>query len=191
MQTRDRVLFWLIAAVLAAACNTKPAGTGGAVVSPVYNQETGKLEQLVSDRNGDGKLDTRAFMDGAVLKHIEIDRDNNEQPDRWEYYDKGDKAGAPIIRNADEANGPDNRITRREFYESGVIKRVIDDTNFDGRPDKWETYEGGTLARIDLDLVGRGFASQRLIYNATGDVTRVETDPDGDGVFVPVSGTTE
>jgi len=156
-------------------------------VDPVYNRETGKLEQLVSDRDRDGKIDTRAFMDGAVLKYIEIDRTRDGQPDRWEYYTGGESTTSPSkIEHAEEANGFDRRITRREFYADGVIRRVIDDVDSDGRPDKWESYEGGTLSKVELDLLGKGFPSQRLIYDAAGTVTRVETDPEGDGSFVPV-----
>ena len=162
------------------------ARPGGPEVSPVYNQETGKLEKLISDKNGDGKVATWAFMDGAVLKYIEQDRNGDGQPDRWEYYEEGTMSRPGKILRADEANGPSKLVTRREQYDSGVIRRVTDDTDADSRPDKWETYENGDLVRVDLDLVGKGYPSQRLTYGAGGVVTRVETDPDGDGVFVAV-----
>ena len=168
-----------------AGCNgSRP---GGPEVSPVYNQETGKLEKLVSDKNGDGKVDTWAFMDGAVLKYIEQDRNGDGQPDRWEYYEEGTITRPGRILRADEANGPSKLVTRREQYENGVIRRVTDDTDADSRPDKWETYENGQLVRVDLDLVGKGYPSQRLVYGEGGVVSRVETDPDGDGVFTPVA----
>ena len=179
-------------ALSASACSSKASGPGDGRVAPVYNQETGKLEQLVSDRDGDGRPETRAFMDGAVLKHIEIDRNGDGKPDRWEYYAggpfaaKGGGFGAPSVERAEEANGADARITRREFFSGGVVQRVEDDTDGDGRTDKWEWYEKGQLARVELDLVGKGFASQRLVYGAGGSVIRIETDPDGDGVFVAV-----
>lgn len=151
-------------------------------ISPVYNLQTGKLEQLVSDRDHDGKPDTRAFMDGATITYIEIDRNADGSPDRWEYY-----APSPnVIDHAEEANGPDLRITRREFYANGVIRRVVDDTDLDGRPDKWEDYDRGALIKVELDLVGKGYPSQRLVYGPAGDVARIEADPDGDGVFVVV-----
>lgn len=159
---------------------------GGPEVSPVYNQETGKLEKLVSDKNGDGKIDTWAFMDGAVLKYIEQDRNGDGQPDRWEYYEEGTISRPGRILRADEANGSSRLVTRREQYEDGLIRRVIDDTDADSRPDKWETYDAGRLVRVDLDLVGKGYPSQRLTYGEGGVVTRVETDPDGDGIFAPV-----
>lgn len=189
--TRRPIVATAVVCLALAACSTRNAENAAPVVSPIYNQSTGKLEQLVSDRDGDGRAETRAFMDGAVLRRIEIDRNGDGTADRWEFYlaSQGAPGGAvesPVIEKAEEANGPDSRVTRREFYASGAVARVEDDTNHDGRVDKWEAYEKGSLARVDLDLVGHGKPSQRLFYGAGGAVTRVETDPEGDGTFVVV-----
>jgi hypothetical protein len=146
-------------------------------ISPVYNQQTGKLEQLLSDRDHDGIAETRAFMDGGVIKWIEIDRDHDGKPDRWEYYGPAQGAtdpaspGANVIDHAEEANGPTGRITRREYYVNGVIQRVIDDVDGDGRPDKWEIYDHGVLTQVDLDLEGKGVPTRSLHYDAQGNVT--------------------
>lgn len=180
-----------IVAILAAglaACTS--AQSQSSQVTPVYNQETGKLEQLMSDRDGDGRAETRAFMSGTAVERIEIDRNGDGAPDRWEYYAKpavpNQPGATPVVERIEETNGSDKRITRREFYSRGAIQRVEDDTDGDGRPDKWEWYEAGELARVELDLVGKGYPSQRLVYGAGGNVVRVETDPDGDGHFVTV-----
>ena len=170
-----------IAATGSCAVGRDPLAANG--IAPVYNARSGRLEQLVSDRNGDGKIETRAFMDGPLIKYIEIDRNGDHETDRWEFY----LTSPNVIDHAEEANGVNRRVTRREFYSDGVIRRVADDVDSDGRPDKWERYDNGVLARVDLDLLGKGFASRRLVYAATGDVTRIEIDPDGDGVFVPVA----
>src|SRR5262245_13220540 len=77
-----RILLLLAVAVAAASCTQASAERA----KPIYNKDTGRLEQLVSDRNGDGKIDTRAVMDGVRFKSIEIDRNGDGQPDRWEYY---------------------------------------------------------------------------------------------------------
>jgi len=180
-------------AALAACRNGTADRLAANGIAPVYNPRTGRLEQLLSDRDHNGTTETRAFMDGAAIKYIEIDRNDDGAPDRWEYYGNllataGEVGQSPsVIDHAEEANGPDRTITRREFYVGGVIRRVVDDTNFDGRPDKWEQYDQGALQRVDLDLLGRGFASQRLTYDAAGRVTAVESDPDGSGVFRPVA----
>jgi hypothetical protein len=181
----------------AAGCGTPPAATSTSQVTPSYNSETGRLEGLAADRDGDGRVDTRAEMDGLHFKRVEIDRDGNGKADRWEYYAApaapvaAASPAAPPSRNelvrAEEANGPQgDRVTRREFYERGVIARIEEDTDADGRIDTWDWYEGGALVRMDLDLQGRGRADRRLLYGPHGDVTRVEVDTEGDGVFVPL-----
>jgi hypothetical protein len=181
--------------LVAAGCGaTNPDPLAAAGITPVYNSQSGRLEQLLSDRDGDGRAETRAYMDGPVIKYIEIDRNGDGSPDRWEYY--AAPASAPAaqtvsrtntIDHAEEVNGPGPAITRREFYADGLVKRVVDDVDADGRPDKWEYYDRGVLARVELDLVGKGYASQRLVYGPDGVVIAVETDPNGDGTFVPAS----
>jgi hypothetical protein len=189
--TRRPVMAVALSALVAAGCQqpAAKATTGGA--TPVYNKQTGRLEQLLSDKNGDGKIDTRAHMDGVRLKMIEIDINGDERPDRWEYYVPAAGGGAPAsattIERVEEAAKPNGVITRREFYVDGLIKRAEEDTDLDGRMDKWEVYEGGQLTRVDLDLKGKGFATRRLVYRPDGAFDRVEEDPDGDGRFELVS----
>jgi len=178
-----------------AACGSpeakgQPAGRGDSV----YNRDTGRLEQLKLDADGDGTPDTVAMLDGTLLKSIEIDRNHDGRPDRWEYYaptdrTAGSSAANPIDRwttriRAEESDRPDGVITRREFYEHGLIQRVEEDTNFDGRMDKWEFYTNDVLTHVDLDLAGKGFPDRRLLYSPDGNVERVQVDPEGDGTFV-------
>lgn len=180
-------------ALFAGCSDAPPPDPTGIKVAPTYNRDTGRLEKLTADQDGDGKLDTTALMDGSQLKSIEIDRDNDGHPDRWEYYEPSTTGAgttafdrrAMIVR-ADESSTPDRRITRREFYDKGVLQRVEEDANADGRIDKWEYYANGLLLRVDLDLGGKGFPDRRLTYAANGDVVRIEQDPDGDGVFSPM-----
>ena len=172
-----------------ASCTTAPAPPASdATVAPVYSQQTGRLEQIVSDRNGDGTIDTRAFMDGTVLQRIEIDRNGDTRPDRWEHYKKAAAARAASqveIDRAEEANGSDDRITRREFYEHGVVIRVEEDTDVDGRVDKWEHFDHGQLVRLELDLTGAGVPDRRMVYRQNGSVDKVEVDPEGRGNWRP------
>jgi hypothetical protein len=182
MSLRRLVLVATLVALSASCRDSAEDRLAASGIEPVYNKQTGQLEQLLSDRNGDGKQETRAFMEGAVITYIEIDRNADGAPDRWEFY----AASPNVIERAEEANGPDARVTRREFYADGAIRRVADDVDLDGRPDKWEHYEKGLLARVELDLVGKGYASQRLIYGPGGDVMRIEADTAGTGAFKPV-----
>jgi hypothetical protein len=184
---------WLPALLLSACAGCsrpapQPAGDGR--TTPVYNKTNGRLEQLVSDRDGDGTPDTRAFMDGTRIARVEIDRDNDGRTDRWEYYlpapASAPKGGPPsLIERADEAAGPDQKITRREFFVLGVLQRTEEDTDRDGRMDKWEHYDGSVLTHVEFDLSGCGHAERRLVYGADGNVVRIEVDPDGDGKFEP------
>jgi hypothetical protein len=175
-------------------CQT-PAPTPGNVstpavtATPVYSKESGQLEQLVTDSNGDGVIDARAYMRGRRLERIEVDRNRDGAFDRFEYYserppervDPTSPAGRAEIERVEEANGLDQQITRREFYERGELSRVEDDSNADGRLDRWELYDQGVLARIDMDLTGSGFPTRRLVYRRDGSIERVEVDPDGSG----------
>lgn len=177
---RNLIVFALALGVASSCSNSGASGTGRA--TPVYNKDSGRLEQLVSDRNGDGKIDTRAFMDGVRFKSIEIDRNGDGRPDRWEYYATNAEKETVLAR-AEEANGPTSAATRKEFYDNGKISRVEEDTNFDGRVDKWEFYQDGGLVRLDLDLQGKGFADRRIYYGKNGAIEKLEVDPDGDGKF--------
>lgn len=176
---------------LGGACGAEPPpdpANGAAVTTtPIYNQQTGRLDQIISDRDGDGAPDTWAFMDGTRLMRIEIDRDADGNVDRWESYEAapGTPSGTAIAR-AEEANGDDATVTRREYYTRGVLERVEEDTDLDGRIDKWETYADGRLTQVGLDLSGAGRPTRRMVYAVDGSVVRVETDTDGDGLFTPV-----
>lgn len=173
---------WFLPVVLV-ACGRAPESGASSLATPVYNEETGRLEQIVSDRDGDGRVETRAFMDGTRLVRIEIDRDGDESVDRWEYYSSVGEPAVPMIERVEEAGGPAGVVTRRERYADGTLEHVEDDTNLDGRPDKWETYQEGRLVYVDLDLVGRGTPDRRLVYGTDGTITRMESDADGDGIF--------
>ena len=181
---------------LASGCSSGgPAAELEGTVTPVYDETTGRLTALESDVNGDGEVDTRAHMSGVELQYIEIDRNFDSRFDRWEYYVAAPDTpaatlspdGRSVLDHAEEANGADETITRREFYIDGVIRRVEEDVDLNGQADKWEDYVGGRLAIMSLDLEGAGYATQRLVYGTQGDVDRVEQDPDGDGQFEPVA----
>ena len=93
----------------------------------------------------------------------------------------------------------DGLFNRVEFYQSGSLARVEEDTNGDGRTDKWETYaadphgtpgEPGPIISASFDDAFRGTPTRRLVYRPDGSgVLRVEEDPDGDGIFVPSTAT--
>lgn len=166
--------------------------TGSTV--PVYDPESGRLQRLETDQDGDGRVDATAYMDGVHIQHVEIDRDRDGVADRWEFYvpnptgepGPGSPDGRNLLDRAEERAGPDQPVSRREFFDAGVLSRAEEDRDLDGRIDKWEYYERGTLVRLELDLQGKGFPDRRLIYQG-GSLLRIEADPDGDGVFTPIT----
>jgi len=181
--------------VAAAACGHSAGSAGAPVVTPEYNKETGRLEALSTDRYGSGKKDAVARMDGDKLKYIEIDRNGDGRPDRWEYYSadasRTGGSAAPVDQStslvrAEEANGPDpTKVTRWEYYEKGVLVRVEEDTDFDGKIDTWDTYRDGALAEMAMDTSGRGKPDRKLIYGPNN-TARVEVDRAGTGHFEPL-----
>ena len=174
--------------LMLAACGSTPASAPDSRVSPVYDRETGRLSELLSDRDGDGRNETRAFMRGAEVEHIEIDRDADGVADRFEYYAPladGGSAQAPWLSRAEEREG--TRVVRREQYMNGKISHVEEDTDGDTRPDKWERYTAGVLTAVELDLDGSGRPTRRLNYGPRGEILQIEADADGDGRFEPVA----
>jgi len=173
---------------------------GGATVPPpvddgrtqrIYNKQTGRLEEMLSDRDGDGKKETHAYMDGVRFVRIEMDENGDGKPDRFEFYTPvpagvtvpSSPDGRVMLERVEEAGNNDGRITRKEFYVAGVIARAEEDTDGDKRVDKWEFYSSNVMIRLELDLQGKGFPDRRFTYSADGELLRTEADPDGDGKF--------
>jgi hypothetical protein len=181
-------------------------------LKPEYD-DTGRLTRLTFDRDGDGKIDTWGYMDGSRVVRVEVDEDGDGKVDRWEYHrDPKNSAtssssapasgqapgtsrtadpsasggGDPTLERIDRATKHDGKISRREYFENGVLTRVEEDTDGDGKIDKWETYSNGTLVSMAIDTKGRGTPDRRLIYLPDGALNRIETDPSGTGTWQPL-----
>ncbi len=172
-------------------------------ISPEYDKTTGKLQLLKYDSNGNGKVDTWSYMDGARVLRIEIDKNEDGLIDRWEYYgadQKIERVGSSRANDGKEDawsyTGPDGsigrievstrrdgKVTRIEHYEHDKLVTAEEDSDEDGKIDKWETYDRDHLASIAFDTQHRGTADRRLVYGPNG-TTRVEVDAKGDGHFV-------
>ena len=172
-------------------------------IEAIYDKQTGRLQVLKYDSNGDGNRDTISYMDGARVLRIEIDKDEDGRVDRWEYYDgnqKLEKVGFSrandgkedawsyarpdgSIERIDISLARNGKVTRREYYEEDAFVRAEEDGDGDGVFDKWETYDGGRLASVAFDTLHRGKADRRLVYGADGSA-RLEVDLAGDGTFV-------
>lgn len=191
---------WMCAAG-AVGCQAKAAKNIEAM-KPVYNTQTGRLQQISYDADRNGRPDTRAYMDGTRVLRIEIDADENGVVDRWEYYDgkqrlervgysraadgKADAWGYPSasgeLERLEMSTSRDGRVNRREYYEAGTLTRAEEDTNGDDRIDRWEAYAQGVLASVSL-ATARTVPDRRFVYRPDGGLDRLEVDPDGDGRF--------
>ncbi len=172
-------------------------------LEPVYDKQTGRLQVLKYDSDGNGKVDTTSHMDGARVRWIEIDKDEDGRVDRWEYYDANQKlekvgfsragdgkedawsSARPdgSIARIDISLARDGKVTRREYYEKDTLVRTEEDGDGDGVFDKWETYEEGRLSSVAFDTLHRGTPDRRLVYGADGSA-RLEVDSAGTGTFV-------
>jgi len=198
----------LLTAVATLDCSPRSSGTP----TPQYDPDTGHLRTLAYDANHSGRNNAVAYMNGSRIQRIELDLDGNGKVERWDFYgDDGKLAkvglsqrndgvmdaealytetGALLrLRISTKRNG---RFDRTEFYENNVLMRSEDDTNGDGRPDKWDTYRPGSAAQpreitsTAIDESGAGRPTRRFVYGERGAVVRVEVDAKGDGVFVAV-----
>jgi hypothetical protein len=177
---------------LAAWCTAcgGPAGSANTTIHPEYNREDGRLERLRHDANANGVAESVSYLDGSRIVRIEVDLDENGRTDRWEYYGANQRlekvgfsraadghenawsyadATGAIIR-IDIAGEPGGRVTRTEHFDRGVLTRAEEDTDGNGAPDKWETYEQGRLARLAFGA-GQGEPARTLIYATDGSVT--------------------
>lgn len=169
----------------ALGCRDAAAGKEQGRIEPTYDKDTGRLTRLDYDADNNGRKDSWAYMDGTRLIRLEADENEDGRIDRWEYYAAtGDAVGPkqPPER-IERATRLDGQVSRREFFEGGVMARVEEDTDGNGSTDKWETYISGTLATLALDTQGRGKPDRRLIYRADGSLDRIESDPSGTGQF--------
>ncbi len=183
------VAFW------SAACGGDSAAANNRI-TPEYDGQTGKLQLLKYDANGNGTVDTWSYMDGARVVRIEIDKNEDGKIDRWEYYDAGQKLEKVGFSRAGDGKedawsytGPDGsverieisthrdgKVTRIEHYRQNRLVSAEEATGADGRIDKWETYDGDHLASIAFDTTHRGSPDRRLVYGPNG-TARVEVAP--------------
>jgi hypothetical protein len=199
----DAVRTACLCATLTAVSCRAPAD-GPSFIQPKYDEQTGKLKQLQYDSDKDGKVDTISYMDGTRVLRVEIDKDEDGKVDRWEYYGPDQKlekvgisrandgkedtwsyaAADGTITHIEIAGKRDGKVSRIEHYEKEQPVSAEEDTDGDGRMDKWETFDAGRLTSVAFDTAHRGSPDRRLVYGSDGTV-RVETDPQGDGKWKP------
>jgi hypothetical protein len=195
---RPGVLALAAATIVVTGCSPSPApDVAAGRVSPTDRLDTGRLEKLAYDRNGDGREDAWAFMDGTRLLRAELDDNFDGRVDRKELYSAGtsnERAGGTavirgqgVLTRVELVSAATGVSFRQETYDKGVLASAEEDTDGDARTDKWERYENGALTSVSLDTGRRGIPDRRLVYTADGGAPRIETDPDGDGHFRPAA----
>lgn len=193
--------------VVMTSCAREP---GQRRVVPNYDDFTGRLVQLSADQNGDGRTDQWTYLDGNRPLRGEADIDGDGRVDRWEYFNAesaliliGSSSLSDGVEDTWTTPGPtpegetqvarsrgrDRNRDRHEYFRGDTLLRTEEDTNGDGRVDKWERYEGTVLREAAFDTsFARGRPDRRVVYDAQGRSALVEADPDGDGKFVRVQG---
>jgi hypothetical protein len=178
---------------------------------PRYDPATGRLKELTYDANKNGKIDTWTEMDGTRPLRARIDRNEDGKLDRWEYYDdKGQLAKVGFSRADDGTpdawafSGPDGKVARVEVSSArdekqidrwerydpstagpdgmGALTAAEEDTNQDGKADKWESYERGRLTMAAFDENHDGKPDRRFTYES-GALILIETEPDASGRY--------
>lgn len=141
------------------------------------------------DLNEDGKIDRWEYYDEkGVLYKVGFSRKDDGKPDAWAY--KGPDGN--VSRVEISSTGDEKKIDRWEHYDGSLagpngdatvtLVSAEEDTDGDGRPDRWETYEKGELVSVSFDERHTGHPTRRLVYK-NGTVVSIESDPDGRGVF--------
>jgi hypothetical protein len=201
----------VVLACCAVACSDPEKERLKDTTKPTYDRATGRLKEITYDANKNGRIDTWTEMDGPRPLRARIDRNEDGKPDRWEYYDdRGQLAKVGFSRSDDGQPdawafaGPDGKVVRVEISSTkeekkidrwerydpsgtgaggmGTLIAADEDTNADGKADKWETYEGGSLKTAAFDENHDGRADRRLTY-ARGALILIETEPVNEGGF--------
>jgi hypothetical protein len=183
-----------------------------ATTKPTYDKATGQLKELTFDANRNGRIDTWTEMDGNRPLRSRLDTNEDGTPDRWEYYDAAGKlakvglsrkgngqpdawaystADGRIARIESSSAADAARIDRWEYYDTSAapagdgaapLERVEEDSDRDGRVDKWERYAHGVLRTAEFDENGDGRPDRRITYSGP-ELVSIETLPDGRGRY--------
>jgi hypothetical protein len=202
----------LCGALLAPGCSNPERERMKATTKASYDAATGRLTELTYDANKNGRIDTWTEMDGSRPLRSRIDSNEDGRIERWEYYDEtGRLSKVGFSRKAGEtpdawaystpegridrieisSTAEPSRIDRWEFYDAagarnadgmGPLLRVEEDTDRDGRRDKWEQYVDGLVRTAEFDENRDGRPDRRLTYRDAG-LVMIETAPDASGRY--------
>lgn len=111
---------------------------------------SGHLSEFRIDMTGDGREDTRAYVEDGGLVRAERDLDGDGLVDRWEDYDPTQDR-----QQVGFSLGGDGRPDAWARYDdAGALVLIEVSTGRDGIVNRWEHYHDGTLVRVDEDTDG-------------------------------------
>jgi hypothetical protein len=137
----------------------------------------GRPVRIEIDSDGNGTVDRWEYYDESG-QMVRLGTSSQRDPieDTWVVP----TADGTRVELSTRRNGV---VDRREFRNGDTLVRVEQDTNLDGAIDQWATYRGGIVRELLVDMTFSGRpGNRRLIYGDAGAV-RVEQDEDGDGAF--------
>jgi len=102
------------------------------------------------------------------------DLDGDGIVDLWTFYGPDGK-----VRRREASYGVTKGIDEIAIYKDGELDLVLRETNFDGKIDTWDYYEGGKLARRERDKSGAGRVEEWWTFEPPGsdNATIVPADP--------------
>jgi hypothetical protein len=171
-----------------------------------------RIVRIELDLDENGHVDRWDFYgDDGRLEKAGFSRLNDGILDSIAYYHSGFPPGTPggtlesakTIDRILVSTRRDGRFDRIEHYRNGVLDRAEEDSDGDGRADKWETYLPEPeavvgephygIASVAFDDERKGSPGRRITYGRGGAIVRIEVDPDRDGHFIerPSSSRTE
>ena len=130
----------------------------------VYNEQTGDLEVLNYDMDGDLRLDTWTYWEDGHRVRREIDDDGDGRIDRWHFFDASDAEDAVPRREGFSSAADGVMDAWRYFGEEGGVTRLEFLDRSDERVVKTEFYRGGALMRTETDTDGDGDVDDRVVF---------------------------
>jgi hypothetical protein len=186
---------WLVAASLClvsgalAACGSskKDAASGGdgaggkgefvGTVRPVaitHDPCDAKAPNAVKTYEADDKVSpirpyvTHVFDSGNRELCSFADLNGDGRVDVYTYFDEAGRT-----RRRESAYSASANIDEIATYKAGDLDVVARETNYDGKLDTWDFYEGGKLVRRERDKTGDGHIDEWWTFDATAETVTV------------------
>ena len=173
---------------LTSACEVSP---GRRQVTPSYDEFTRRLIAIYADQNADGRVDQWTYFEGNRPLRGEKDADGDGRIDRWEYFNQSAAlqrvgsssrndgvedtwtypAAADAEGRIDRSRSRDRAIDRREFFRGDALVRAEEDTNGDGRIDRWDRYEAAVLKQAEFDTTFTAGRPNHRAYCSTSGIS--------------------